>query len=46
LYLWIGIALAGGFLGASLGSKTQSASTLKTVLGIVLLIAGLKLILL
>lgn len=44
LYLWIGIAAIGGFIGARLGSRVLSISVLRKVLGVVLIIAGIKLI--
>lgn len=44
LYIWIVIALAGALLGSWLGSKKFTSTTLRTLLGLVLLTAGLKLI--
>lgn len=44
LYIWIVIALAGGLLGSWLGSKKFTSATLRTLLGLVLLVAGMKLI--
>jgi uncharacterized protein len=44
LYIWIVVALAGGFLGSWLGSKRFSANTLKGLLAFILLFAGVKLI--
>jgi len=44
LYIWIVFALAGGLLGSWLGSKKFTSATLRTLLGLVLLVAGLKLI--
>lgn len=45
LYLWIGVVVAGGFVGARMGSRVLSVSVLKKILGVVLIIAGVKLIL-
>lgn len=44
IYLWIGIAVAGGMLGAYYGSKKFENTLLKKILGIVLLIASVKLL--
>lgn len=45
LYIWILIALLGGLIGSWVGSKKFNPATLKIVLGVVLVVAGLKLIL-
>jgi len=45
LYIWIMVAFAGGIVGSWLGARKFSGEKLKFLLGIVLLIAGLKLIL-
>lgn len=42
---WTAVALAGGIIGAWIGSKKFQPSGLKTALSLVLLIAGIKLIL-
>jgi uncharacterized membrane protein YfcA len=44
IYLWLGVAIAGGFLGAYWGSKRATNITLKNVLASVLFLAALKLI--
>jgi uncharacterized protein len=44
-YIWIGCALIGGLLGAWLGRTKFSSQLLTKLLGVVLLIAGLKLVL-
>ena len=43
LYLWIAVALGGGALGAWLGSHRLTPPVLKRILGVVLLVAGGKL---
>jgi uncharacterized protein len=45
LWLWVVAAAAGGWLGAEYGSKKISTNTLKHLLAIVLVIAGIKIIL-
>jgi uncharacterized membrane protein YfcA len=45
VWLWIAAAVAGGLLGSTLGSKRFNSLTLRRVLAIVLLFAGIKLIL-
>ena len=42
-YMWIVVAIAGGALGSWVGSTKFSTQTLRRVLGMVLVIAGLKL---
>lgn len=44
VYLWLGVAIIGGFLGAYWGSKRATNITLKNVLASVLFLAALKLI--
>ena len=44
VFLWIGVAIAGGFLGAYWGSKKATNVTLRNVLAAVLLVAAFKLI--
>ncbi len=44
LYIWIGVAFAGGLIGSRIGSRVLSQDILRKVLGMVLLIAGIKLI--
>lgn len=44
VFLWIAVAIAGGFLGAYLGSKKATNTTLRNVLAAVLLVAAFKLI--
>jgi uncharacterized membrane protein YfcA len=44
VWAWIAAAVAGGFLGSMLGSRRFDSMTLRRVLSVVLLIAGLKLI--
>lgn len=46
LYLWVVVAFAGGLIGSWLGSIKVPSSKLKQLLGVVLIIAGIKLILL
>jgi uncharacterized protein len=46
LYIWIAVAYTGGIAGGWLGSKRFSAVWLQRLLGVVLLIAGIKLIIL
>ncbi len=44
VYLWVGVAIAGGFLGSYWGSGKAINTTLKNVLASVLFLAALKLI--
>lgn len=44
IWMWVAAAVAGGFLGSTLGSTRFNTSTLRRILSVVLLIAGLKLI--
>lgn len=44
IYLWLGVAILGGITGSVMGSRKLSPESLKKMLAIVLLIAGLKLI--
>jgi uncharacterized protein len=44
VWWWIAAAMAGGFIGSTLGSRRFNSMTLRRVLSVVLLIAGLKLI--
>lgn len=44
VYLWVGVALAGGFIGAYFGSKKFSNPILKKILAFVLMIASIKLL--
>jgi uncharacterized membrane protein YfcA len=44
IYLWVGIAVIGGLLGSYYGSKKFENTLLKKILGVVLLIASLKLL--
>jgi uncharacterized membrane protein YfcA len=44
IYLWVGIAVVGGLLGSYYGSKKFENTLLKKILGVVLLIASLKLL--
>ncbi len=45
VWFWIGAAVVGGFIGSTLGSKRFDSITLRRVLAVVLLFAGVKLIL-
>jgi len=45
LYIWLSIAICGGLLGSWLGSRKLSPLNLKKILGLVLFVAGVKLIL-
>ncbi|MEQ1646555.1 MAG: sulfite exporter TauE/SafE family protein, partial [Pyrinomonadaceae bacterium] len=45
VWIWIAAAVIGGFLGSTLGSKKFDSITLRRVLAVVLLFAGVKLIL-
>ncbi len=45
IYIWIAVAVAGGTLGAYFGSKKFNNATLRVMLGVVLLIASIKLFL-
>lgn len=44
LPLWLGVALAGGFIGATYGSKRFADPMLNKLLAVVLLIAGVKML--
>jgi hypothetical protein len=44
VWFWIAAAVAGGFIGSTLGSRRFNSMTLRRVLSLVLVIAGLKLI--
>ncbi|HEX8249270.1 MAG TPA: sulfite exporter TauE/SafE family protein [Pyrinomonadaceae bacterium] len=44
VWTWIAAAVVGGFIGSTLGSRRFDSMTLRRVLSVVLLIAGLKLI--
>ena len=44
IYLWVAIAVAGGISGSWLGSKKFENNLLKKILGVVLLIASVKLL--
>ena len=44
IYLWVGIAVLGGLAGSYYGSKKFGNTMLKKILGVVLLIASLKLL--
>lgn len=44
VWIWIAAAVAGGFIGSTLGSKKFNSITLRRVLAVVLLFAGIKLI--
>jgi uncharacterized membrane protein YfcA len=45
VWLWIGAAIAGGLLGSTLGAKRFDSLTLRRVLAVVLLFAGVKMVL-
>ena len=45
VWIWIAAAVIGGFIGSTLGSKKFDSITLRRVLAVVLLVAGVKLIL-
>lgn len=45
VWIWIGAAVVGGLIGSTLGSKKFDSMTLRRVLAVVLLFAGVKLIL-
>lgn len=45
IWAWIGVAVVGGLIGSTLGSKRLTSMTLRRVLAVVLLFAGIKLIL-
>ena len=45
VWLWIAAAVVGGLIGSTLGSKKFNSMTLRRVLAVVLLFAGVKLIL-
>ncbi|MGB7873084.1 MAG: sulfite exporter TauE/SafE family protein [Anaerolineales bacterium] len=42
LPLWAGVALVGGWIGAEIGSRKLSANTIRRMLGLILLISGLR----
>ncbi|MFN2385510.1 MAG: sulfite exporter TauE/SafE family protein, partial [Thermoanaerobaculia bacterium] len=42
--LWMGAAILGGLIGAGQGSRRLASMTLRRLLAVVLLVAGLKLI--
>lgn len=44
MWLWAGAAVLGGLIGSELGTRRLSTMTLRRVLGVVLLVAGAKLI--
>jgi uncharacterized protein len=44
VWLWVGAAIVGGLVGSTLGSKKFNSITLRRVLAVVLLFAGVKLI--
>jgi uncharacterized membrane protein YfcA len=44
VWFWIAAAVAGGIIGSTLGSKRFNSLTLRRVLAVVLLFAGVKLI--
>ena len=44
VWIWIAAAVVGGFIGSTLGSKKFDSITLRRVLAVVLLFAGVKLI--
>ena len=44
VYLWVAVALIGGFVGAYFGSTKFSNPVLKKILAFVLLIASIKLL--
>ncbi len=44
VWLWVGAAVIGGIVGSTLGSKKFNSITLRRVLAVVLLFAGVKLI--
>lgn len=44
LPIWLGVALVGGFIGATYGSKRFADPILNKLLSVVLLIAGLKML--
>ncbi|MEJ7624086.1 MAG: sulfite exporter TauE/SafE family protein [Pyrinomonadaceae bacterium] len=45
VWIWIAAAVVGGFIGSTLGSKRFDSMTLRRVLAVVLVFAGIKLIL-
>jgi len=45
VWIWIAVAVVGGLIGSTLGSKKFDSMTLRRVLAVVLLFAGVKLIL-
>ena len=45
VWIWIAAAVIGGLIGSTLGSKKFDSMTLRRVLAVVLLFAGVKLIL-
>lgn len=40
LPIWAGVALVGGWIGAEIGSRRLSATTIRRMLGVILLLAG------
>ncbi len=44
LLVWCILAIAGGLIGSGVGSRKASSGTLKHILGVLLIIAGLKLV--
>jgi uncharacterized membrane protein YfcA len=42
LPIWAAVALVGGWIGAEIGSRKLSATTIRRMLGLILLIAGLR----
>ncbi len=45
VWIWIAAAIAGGVIGSTLGAKRFNSLTLRRVLAVVLLVAGIKLVL-
>jgi uncharacterized membrane protein YfcA len=42
LPIWSAVALVGGWIGAEIGSRRLSATTIRRMLGVILLVAGLR----
>jgi uncharacterized membrane protein YfcA len=42
LPIWGAVALVGGWIGAEIGSRRLSATTIRRMLGVILLVAGLR----
>jgi hypothetical protein len=42
LPIWAAVALLGGWIGAEIGSRKLSATTIRRILGLILLLAGLR----